>query len=180
MSDDRGEAAAAPTFYLRDLPSYEAIAARTARYPDVDPAAVEATYVLFRVSTDGLAAFEAFLGRHGCSIGRFTPLAVLNRDPDVGLAPSVLAERCGVTRATMTGLLDGLERDKLVRRLTNRGDRRMVTVVLTAKGREFMDGLLPDYYRRVAALMGKMTHDEKRLLVDLVKKVNEGIPAVTA
>lgn len=180
LADPDGDAAAAPTFYLRDLPTYEAIAARTARYPDVDAAAVEATYVLFRVSTDALAAFETYFRRFGCSIGRFTPMAVLNRDPDVGLAPSVLAERCGVTRATMTGLLDGLERDKLVKRQTNRGDRRMVSVVLTAKGRAFMDQILPDYYRRIAGLMGGLTHEEKRLLVSLVKKVNAGVSAVTA
>ena len=50
----------------------------------------------------------------GLSEGRFVLLFLL-RGADTALSPHQLAERAGVTRATVTGLLDGLEREQLLR-----------------------------------------------------------------
>ena len=47
---------------------------------------------------------------------------ILNRNPEEGLNPSDLAAKCGVTRATMTGLLDSLERKRLIRRESDQAD----------------------------------------------------------
>jgi DNA-binding MarR family transcriptional regulator len=80
----------------------------------------------------------------------------------------------------MTGLLDGLERERLLKRHPDREDRRMLLVELTARGRKVLDGILPDYYRRIAALMGHLTEAEKHLMVELIGKVSAGIPAVSA
>jgi len=166
-------------FSLRDLPKYEAIRQRVSRYPDVHPAAVESFLVLLRVASDVLLALETHLGRREISQGRFNVLMVLNRDPSVGLAPSDLAVRCGVTRATMTGLLNGLERDGLVTRQPDSQDRRMTTCCLTPKGIAYLDEMLPDFYSRIAQLMGQLTEEEKPLLEKLLWKVNEGITALT-
>src|SRR5688572_7998896 len=54
----------------------------------------------------------ALLAPFGLSEGRFVLLFVLDAADD-GLAPNALAEQAGVTRATVTGLLDGLERESL-------------------------------------------------------------------
>jgi DNA-binding MarR family transcriptional regulator len=167
-------------FHLRDIPKYEALRQRVARYPEVDPAAVESCLVLLRVASDVLTALETFLARYDMSQGRFTTLMVLNRDPRQGLCPSDLASKCGVTRATMTGLLDGLERDKLVTREQHANDRRMATVLLTEEGIRFLDKLCPDYYRRIAGLMGKLKEEEKLGLEKFLKQVNEGINVMLA
>jgi MarR family transcriptional repressor of emrRAB len=164
-------------FYLRDIPKYEAICQRMQRYPEVDPAAVESSLVLLRVASDMVTALEGYLARNNTSQGRFTVLMVLNRDPSRGLAPSDLARRCGVTRATMTGLLNGLERDGLATREPDHHDRRMATVRLTDEGIRYLDKILPDYYRRTAALMANLAQEEKLLLEKLLWKVNDGIKA---
>src|SRR6185369_7523268 len=109
-------------FYLRDLPKYEALRQRAARYPEIDPRAFEAFLVLMRVGSDLLDGLEAYLGSKGMSQGKFSILMLLNRDPDVGISPSVLADRSGVTRATVTGVLDGLSREKLVSFFDGYGD----------------------------------------------------------
>lgn len=165
-------------FPLRDLPKYEALEQRARRYPEIDPASVVSYLVLLRVASDVLTNADGYLARHGMSHGRFTVLALLNRNPDVGARPSDLAARSGVTRATMTGLLDGLEREKLIRREADRRDRRMHMVELTAKGRKLLDEIFPDYYRRIACLMGHLTESEKKLLVDLLNKITPGLPAM--
>lgn len=166
--------------YLRDLPKYEAIEARSRRYPQVDAGAVQSFLVLLRVASDVLEAIEQFLAGHGMSQGRFTVLMLLNRNPDEPASPSDLAARSGVTRATMTGLLDGLEREKLVKRDADRTDRRMLLVELTPRGRKTLDGMLPEYYQRIASLMGHLSNGEKHELVELLGKVNAGLAAIGA
>lgn len=166
-------------FYLRDLPKYEAIRARIERYPQVDPEAFEATLHMLRVATDVLDAFDRYYAGHGVSSGRFSVLMLLNREPDKGLTPSDLAEKAGVTRATMTGLLDGLEKDALVTRRSCRDDRRMCYIHLTDKARQLMEAMVPDYYTRVANLMQNLSVDEKKTLVAILGKVNQGISAVS-
>jgi len=158
-------------FLLRDLPKYDTLMSCSARYPSVEPAACEAYLVLLRVASDVLGAVEAYLASHGLSQGRFTVMMILNRHPDRGTTPSDLAARCGVTRATMTGLLDGLEREGLVTRSQHHEDRRMVTVRLTEAGSARLEAMLPDYFSRVASLMSGLGHEERRGLVELLRQV---------
>lgn len=164
--------------YLRDLPKYEALEQRARRYPEIDPASVQSYLVMLRVASDVLAAIEAYLARHEMSQGRFTVMAILNRNPEQAMSPSDLAARAGVTRATMTGLLDGLEREQLIRRHPDQNDRRMLLVELTAKGRKMLDEIFPDYYARIAKLMGHLTEAEKHQLVDLLNKITPGVSAM--
>jgi len=60
--------------------------------------------------------FDNLLNSNGISQGRFTVLMLLLRRSDVPINPADIAERAGVTRATMTGLIDVLERDGFVKR----------------------------------------------------------------
>ena len=167
-------------FLLRDLPKYDAIRLRAARYPEVDAGAVEAFLTLLRTGCDVLVALERFLATHGLSQGSWTVLMVLNRDPLVRLKASDLAGKCGVTRATMTGLLDGLERQELVAREGDPADRRTVMVRLTTAGVERLDGMTHDYYRRVALLMGDLGDDDKRALSGMLLRVLGNVGHVAA
>lgn len=159
------------TFLLRDLPRYEVLEARARRFPDLDVGAVEATLMLMRVGSDVLDGFAAHLGRLGTSQGRFLVMMLLDRSGEAPLLPSELAEKIGVTRATITGLLDGLERDALIERRAHASDRRALTVHLTPKAREWLEAMLPDHYRRIAGLMGDLDEVERRQLIELLTKV---------
>jgi DNA-binding MarR family transcriptional regulator len=165
-------------FLLRDLPKYESIRQQSERYPQIDPRAVEAFLVLWRTATDTLSAFETFLGKHGMSQGKFTVLMILNRNPDQGVNPSELADRAGVTRATMTGLLEGLEREKLISRQGDRVDRRRAVVRLTPTTQTVLDGILPDYFRQLHHLMADLSEGDKGRLTELLMKINERLPEV--
>jgi len=56
-----------------------------------------------------------------------------------GITPNKLAERLGLTKPAITYTLDRLEARGLVRRQRNTGDRRLVTVTLTKKGKRLLD-----------------------------------------
>ncbi len=92
--------------------------------------------------------------------------------------PSELADHLGVTSATMTGLLDGLERDGLIARVDHPEDRRRMKVLLTTAGKRCLDQILPDHFRRIAALMGNFSAGERRQLNQLLRKVGREIPAL--
>ena len=77
---------------------------------------MEAFLHLMRTSTELTEAFDALHASHNISHGRFIVLMLLNRDPEKPVNPADLADRANVTRATMTGLIDTLERDGFVKR----------------------------------------------------------------
>ena len=162
----------------KELLNFESIRYFAARYPDLDFSAIEACVYLHRLTMELEAAFDAHFGRHDLSRGRFMILIMLMRQNGGGLAPAELAEACGVTRATVTGLLDNLEASELVTRTQKAGDRRGVEILLTPKGLARMEGLMPDHYQRITAMMALLSRDEQGQLVELLRKVRQGIPKV--
>jgi DNA-binding MarR family transcriptional regulator len=145
----------------------------------MNPSALKTCAGLMRTGSGLLAAFETILSRSGLSQGRFLTLIVMNRTPAEAINPSLLAQTLGVTRATMTGLLDGLEKKKLVERRTDAEDRRKVGVRLTDAGRRILDNILPDYYRQFAKLTTYLDEGERQTLRSLLKKVNQGLSAIS-
>ena len=156
---------------LRDLPKYETLLAYSKRYRNVNPGAVEAFLNLLRVASDVLDSTDQYFNEHGTSQGRFTVLCLLNRNPDVPLCPADLAQRAGVTRATRTGLLQGLESEGLIKRTSSDDDKRMFFVELTSKGRRYLDNILPDWFRRVGDLMGGVNDKERATMLKSLEKV---------
>lgn len=114
---------------------------------------------------------------HGLSEARFVMLVMLERSSK-GLAPSALADRAGVTRGTITGLLDGLERDGLVRRAPDPADRRALLIRLTKRGEALARELLSEHARWIGGLFAAVSETERRLLSGLLGRAwsatNEG------
>jgi DNA-binding MarR family transcriptional regulator len=164
---------------LKEVPQYECLLERAKRYPELDPSAMEAFLHMMRTSTEVFEAFRALLARHEISQGRFTVLILLNRHTDQSLNLADLAKRSRVTRATMTGLIDTLERDGLVKREHSEDDRRMLLVRLTDTGKTYLDKILPDYFRRVATVMGRLTEAERKILVGLMGKIAQVVPEIS-
>lgn len=165
-------------FYLRDLPSDEVLKQFAEHYPEMDISSVKLCHYLNRVGSDLLTAFETMLAKHGLSQGRFLVMIILYRNPDQPISPSVLSEKVGVTRATITGLLDGLERDECIARTNHANDRRRKWVRLTEKGIRILEAMLPDYYRRIKGLMRGLSEGERLELMRLLSKVKTGLPAL--
>ena len=163
---------------LKEVPKYECLLESAKRYPELDPSATEAFLHLMRTSTELTEAFDALHASHNISHGRFIVLMLLNRDPEKPVNPADLADRASVTRATITGLIDTLERDGFVKREHTLDDRRMMLVRLTAEGRGYFDKILPDYFRQVASVMSHLTAADRKALVALMGKIQQELPAI--
>ena len=97
-------------------------------------------------------------------------LFLLDVAPD-GLAPNALAELAGVTRATVTGLLDGLEREELIARHINVNDRRALCIRLTSKGKELASTVIDQHGLWIAGLFSNLSAAERKQLTRLLDKV---------
>ena len=165
-----------PLLMLKDLPRYECLLAAAREFPDLDPSATEVFLHLLRAGDEAFRVVESQLARHDLTQGGFSVLMALwghcqrngRKEP---LSPAGLAERTGVTRATMTGLVDTLQRGGFVRRAPDAEDRRMIIVELTPRGEKLLRKVLPDHFRQMAWLMAPYSENERKTLVRLLTKL---------
>jgi DNA-binding MarR family transcriptional regulator len=165
-----------PLLMLKDLPRYECLLEASREYPDLDPSATELFLHLLRAGDEAFRVVESHLALHEISQGRFGVLMALwgncqREGCSTPLTPAELAERTGVTRATITGLVDTLERAGFVTRTPHPDDRRMMSVGLTKRGEKLLAKIMPEHFRRMAWLMGPLSETERKTFVRLLTKV---------
>lgn len=163
-----------PLLMLKDLPRYECLLEAARTFPDLDPSACEAYLNLLRAGDEAYRNSETYFNEHNMSPGRFTVLMLLYdkmQCEPFAKTPAELAEKAGVTRATITGLVDTLERDGLVKREHDAGDRRMMQVHLTQRGQCALLEVLPGHFKQMAELMAPLSEHERKTLVRLLNKV---------
>jgi DNA-binding MarR family transcriptional regulator len=160
-------------FFFKDLPTDVSLQEFSRRYPNMNPSALKTCAELMRTGSDLMAVFETVLGKFGLSQGRLLVLIVMNRTPQEAVNPSFLAEKLGVTRATMTGLLDGLKTGNFIERVADSRDRRRIGVRLTPEGKQVLEKLLPDYYRNMAKLTAGLSENERQTVLTLLAKINQ-------
>jgi DNA-binding MarR family transcriptional regulator len=109
-----------------------------------------AIHLLRRAAEDDRAA--------GVSRARLSALSVVVFRGPLTLGELAAAE--GVRSATMSGIVNGLERDGLVRRRPHGRDRRAVNIEATAAGRRLLDGARARRIGRVAARLDDLSAEE--------------------
>lgn len=173
-----------PLLMLKDLPRYDCLLAAADRYPEMKPRAHEAYLHLLRTADLVNDRQRAFLGRTRLTQGRFSVLMLLRHafDETDPATPAALAEMAGVTRATMTGLLNTLERDGLIAREADPHDRRLIRVQLTAEGNDFLETLVSPWFANVGDMISPLSEAECAQLVFLLQKLQRHLttPAVVA
>ena len=164
----------------KDLPRYGWLHEQSRALRQMDRDALIAVTQLLKVSQDLQTAIEANFAMYGVSQGRHTTLMLVAQfSRRGGSTPALLAGAAGVTRATMTGLLDGLERDGLIGRQASTQDRRKVDINITPAGNDRLRSLQPDHARRLAVMMASLSAAEKRSLARLLGKIEGALGALT-
>ncbi|WP_417782062.1 MarR family winged helix-turn-helix transcriptional regulator [Terasakiella pusilla] len=110
------------------------------------------------------------LAPYQLSEGKFIVLFLLQQMPQGG-APNELAERAGVTRGTITGLLDGLERDGYISRQQDAADRRRLIVRLSPQGEEVAAKLGEEHSRWIVSLFEGFSEEDFKVLSPLLNRV---------
>lgn len=145
------------------------------RYPEVDINAVMQFLHLLGVASELSVGLDNFLRRYDLLQGRWWVLILLMREDSFISSPSKLAEQSGVSRATMTGLLDGLAREGLIQRIVDEKDKRQTQIKLTKKGQQKLDEVMPDYYQRLGQLMSVIDKEQGQVLMDVLAKLKRNL-----
>ncbi|WP_025683929.1 MarR family winged helix-turn-helix transcriptional regulator [Paenibacillus maysiensis] len=133
------------------------------------------TFVTFaRLANDIFREMDTDLAKLGASQGRIIVLSLLHCHAPHRMTPSELAEKADVTRGTMTGLIDGLERDGMIERVAHESDGRMVTVGLKEAGRKLLVTVVPYYTKLIQACMAEFTTQEHEMMKGLLRKMKSG------
>ncbi len=77
------------------------------------------------------------------------------------MAPGVLARRISLSPATVTGIIDRLERRGLVTRERSRDDKRRVEIALTATGRLLGEQTPPPLHETFSRRLGELPVEEQ-------------------
>jgi len=100
-------------------------------------------------------------------------MAEKQRGNDRGLLPSELSEHLGVSRNTVSTLLNGLEAQGLIARQLHPDDRRQWLVRLTPAGEALVRERAPEVAAFVSSLFDALSEQEQQTLLELLNKLYE-------
>ena len=89
------------------------------------------------------------------------------------LPPNEIADRLIISRATVTGLLDSLERRAYIRRRPHPSDRRMILAEITETGRQAASAFRPIVHQHEKEWFGVLDETEQQQLLVALHRVQE-------
>lgn len=117
---------------------------------------------LNRITKESIASY-------GLTTSQFFLLIALYEEN--GILISKLAEKVALDKATLTGIIDRLERDGFVERRDDPKDRRAIRVYLTPKAEALRDELLEIYHRNNSRFLSVLSPEEKMVFERIVEKL---------
>jgi len=147
--------------------------------PDLDHSPIGIVGRVSRLARELERRLEPVYKDHGLEPGWHDLLATLRRNgPPFRMRPTDLTSTLMLTSSGTTKRLDRLEREGLVAREPDPGDRRGTLIALTDKGRRLIDGLTPDHLANEDRLLAALAPDERERLAGLLRKLLLGLPQV--
>lgn len=146
----------------------DAIRARHPQMPRTTVVRMRLLHQVLRLLADDL---EQFFSGHGVSASGWAALMMLYSAPQARANPSLLSADLVQSRTHMTRIADELAGKGLVRREANASDRRRVDLVLTPRGRRFIQRTLPMSWRHYEQVLGAFGETEAGTLERLMRKL---------
>ena len=126
-------------------------------------------FQLSRVSRAGARHWHKSVSRFGVTAAQSLVLLFLSEEDRV--TSKYLGSRIEFDSATLTGLLDRLEKNGLVERQDNPDDRRAILICLTDQGRIISKEILDIVDAENQSFLSGLTMEEGLILRSLLKKL---------
>jgi len=131
---------------------------------------LRACFCLLSVSRAIDADCAVRLSKYSLSEGKFVLLFFLAQSAD-GIAPTELAKVAGVTKATVTGLSEGLVKIGLVKRVGADSDRRSFKLELTPKGKRVTEQVVREHGIWICSLFERLKSTDLEQFESLLSSV---------
>src|SRR5262249_46279918 len=144
---------------------------------ELEPTASEAIATLIATSQRLSRVFNARLSKQKGVIKLSGPrLRLLMAVEEAGhLRMGDVAEELGITARTVTTLVDALEREGLLVRLPDPKDRRATLLELTETARTQFEQVRGLQMELGEELLAPLDQGQRRLLLDLLNRLNQGV-----
>ncbi len=112
-----------------------------------------------------------YLRLYNLTPAKFNAMMIIKHvGKDKGIRQIEIGRRLIVTASNMTRLLDKLEREGFIERLSLRGDRRVNLSRISKKGSDLLDQAWPGYSKEIQRLAGLLTQEELKQITHLFEK----------
>jgi len=139
----------------------------------------QALLQLLRTADTVWDASRIFFERWDLSPSQFNVLNLLYLTPS-GISQTDLSRQLIMHRSNVTGLVDRLEKRRLVTRKDVAGDRRAYSVVLTEAGAALLEEILPRYYDGAERLWSELAGQRVAGLTSDLQQVARTAEKITA
>jgi DNA-binding MarR family transcriptional regulator len=112
------------------------------------------------------------------SVARFQILSLLWASGGEGVPHKDIVKALAVTRATVSGLMAALERDRLVKSAVDRADRRNLIATLTPRGRAIVEQAIESNIASLSAALASLSTEELATLTSLLQRFRNGLIAI--
>ena len=126
-------------------------------------------FSLGKVSRQMAKVYRDRLTLYGISQPQFFLLIALYEEDDILITR--LAEKVALDKSTLTGILDRLERDGFVQRVSRPGNRRSLYICLTVKAQTLRDDLTRIYDAVNQLFFSRLNERERGLFAKVMKKL---------
>ena len=106
---------------------------------------------------------------YGLTTTQFFLLTALYEED--GIFISALARMVALDKATLTGMLDRLERDGFAQRRADPEDRRAIRIYLTEKAERLRDELTELYHENNGLFLALLNEEERKVFERVVDKI---------
>ena len=124
---------------------------------------------------------EPYFARFGISRSQWGILRVLQREElggNLELSLKTVSERMLIQPPSVTGVVDRLERQGLVRRNPSATDMRVRHLSLTPRGRDLIARVLEGHPERIRSLFAPFSPAEQQALLELLEKLENHLKSL--
>jgi MarR family transcriptional regulator, 2-MHQ and catechol-resistance regulon repressor len=169
----RKELLAITIFHLSIILVYDLLMSTDARFDDPRLTTVG---LLFETTQGLAAAFGHALAKEGLSLSEFEVLLRLARSPEQRLRMSDLAAQTTLSTSGITRVVDRLEKEALVERVSCPSDRRGYHATLTDAGARKLTEQLPEHYGLIDELVvSRLGASDIDVFTDALRKVRDAV-----
>jgi DNA-binding MarR family transcriptional regulator len=116
--------------------------------------------------------------QYNSSLPRYDVLTALAFNPQ-GLTMGELATMLMVSKGNITGVVQRLKADGLVKKVTSRQDRRIQSVTISPEGRRLWEAMHADYDKIISELLSGQSDAQVQALTRALQKTLDSINALS-
>lgn len=143
-------------------------------YPDASAAATECAMNLVFTAELLEKRISSLLLPFDLSPATGLVLSIL-ADSETSVSPNHIAERLIISRASVTSLLDSLEKRGFVKRQPHPTDRRMLLVELTDSGRQVANQFRPIVHQHQKVWLNALNEKEQEQLIQTLHRLQASL-----